>query len=103
MSVLTQGGCPEAQARPFMGKLVKDYGEDTVRDAVVSAVSNQPAEAREYLKATCQRLKGERKDPVTVPCTDSRADDFKAAMDARAAQATKPPAAVLALRRKETA
>ena len=102
VSVLTQGGCPEAQARPFMGKLVKDYGEDTVRDAVASAVSNQPAEAREYLKATCQRLKGERKDPVTVP---SAAADETARYLAEQANrgATKPPAAVLALARKVTA
>lgn len=68
-SVLEAGGCPKAQARTFMGKLVGDYTLPTVQQAVAAAVSAQPADAREYLKATCQRLKGERKDPVTVPST----------------------------------
>jgi hypothetical protein len=95
--VLKAGGCPESLCRSFMGKLVKDYTEATVREAVTAAISAQPADAREYLKATCQRLKGERKDPITVPSTDTRADQFKAAMDERAAVAVKPPAHLLAL------
>ena len=60
VSVLEQGGCPESQARTFMGKLVKDYGQDVVRDAVAAAVTAQPADAREYLKATCQHAAGQR-------------------------------------------
>jgi hypothetical protein len=67
VSVLEAGGCPKSQARTFMGKLVQDYSLEAVKQAVSAAVSAQPADAREYLKATCQRLKGERKDPVTVP------------------------------------
>ena len=59
--VLKAGGCPESLCRSFMGKLVKDYTEATVREAVTAAISAQPADAREYLKATCQRLAGERK------------------------------------------
>jgi uncharacterized protein YdaU (DUF1376 family) len=99
--VLQAGGCEnESLCRSFMGKLVKDYTEATVREAVTAAISAQPADAREYLKATCQRLKGERKDPITVPSTDTGAEKFKAAMDERAATATKPPAAVLELARK---
>ena len=43
-----------------MGKLVKDYGQDVVRDAVAAAVTAQPADAREYLKATCQHAAGQR-------------------------------------------
>jgi len=66
VSVLEAGGCPKSQCRTFMGKLVQDYTLLTVQQAVAAAVSVQPADAREYLKATCQRLKGERKDPVTV-------------------------------------
>ena len=60
VSVLEQGGCPASQARTFMGKLVKDYGQDVVRDAVAAAVTAQPADAREYLKATCQHAAGQR-------------------------------------------
>lgn len=68
VAVLAQGGCSnEAMARSFMGKLVTDYGLDAVKLAVDAAVTAQPADAREYLKATCQRHKGERRDPVTVP------------------------------------
>lgn len=100
--VLKAGGCPESLCRSFMGKLVKDYTEPTVREAVTAAISAQPADAREYLKATCQRLKGERRDPITVPSTDKRADEFSAAMDERAATATKPPAALVALVRRHS-
>jgi hypothetical protein len=68
VAVLKAGGCEsEPLARSFMGKLVKDYGMEPVRSAVASAATAQPADAREYLKATCQRLKGERRDPITVP------------------------------------
>lgn len=62
VSLLNGQGMPEAQARSFVGKLAKDYPEgDTVLDAVRGAVTEQPADARAYLKATCQRLAGERK------------------------------------------
>ena len=60
VSVLEQGGCPKAQARSFMGKLVKDYGQEVVRDAVAAAVTAQPVDAREYLRATCQHAAGQR-------------------------------------------
>ena len=62
VSVLADGGCPESQRRTFMGKLVKDYGFPVAKQAVEAAVIEQPASARDYLKATCQRLKGERKN-----------------------------------------
>lgn len=63
VSVLEQGGCPPSQCRTFMGKLVQDYSFPIVKDAVAAAVVEQPADAREYLKACCQRMKGERKAP----------------------------------------
>lgn len=63
VSVLEQGGCPASQARTFMGKLVKDYGQDVVRDAVAAAVAAQPPDAREYLKATCLHAVGKRRRP----------------------------------------
>lgn len=64
VSLLSGQGMPEPQARTLMGKLVQDYknsGDDIVLKAVQGAVSEQPADARAYLKATCQRLAGERK------------------------------------------
>jgi len=63
VSVLEQGGCPPSQCRTFMGKLVTDYTFAVVKEAVAVAVTAQPADAREYLKATCQRIAGERKSP----------------------------------------
>jgi len=93
VSVLENGGCPISQCRTFMGKLVQDYGFDIVKTAVAGAVSAQPAEAREYLKAACQRLKGERKDappPVTVP--SNAAAITKAHQEAEAARLADPAA-----------
>lgn len=61
VSILGVQGMAEPQARTFIGKLSKDYPEgDVVLHAVQAAVSEQPADARAYLKATCQRLNGER-------------------------------------------
>ena len=94
VSVLAQGGCPnEDQARTFMGKLVKDYLLPAVRDAVAIAVTEQPANAREFLKATCQRIAGERQKPdiarQTVPGRVGR-DPELLRRDAEAANAVKP-------------
>jgi hypothetical protein len=63
VSVLENGGCPKAQCRTFMGKLVKDYGIEIVTVAVAAAVSAQPADAKEYLKAACQHGSGQRSHP----------------------------------------
>lgn len=61
VSLLEGQGMPEPQARAFFGKLSKDYPDgDIVLDAVRGAVTEQPADARAYLKATCQRLAGEK-------------------------------------------
>ncbi|MEN9923965.1 MAG: hypothetical protein RL268_91 [Pseudomonadota bacterium] len=59
-SLLEQAGLPKAQCGSFVGKLVKDYGEAVVVDAVRSAVAAQPADPVEYLKACCQRSAGQR-------------------------------------------
>lgn len=62
VSLLEGQGMAEPQARTFIGKLAKDYPDgDIVMKAVEGAVTEQPADARAYLKAACQRLNGERK------------------------------------------
>lgn len=72
LDVLQAGGCPsEGMARSFIGKLVKDFGAEVVREAVTAAITAQPADAREYLRATCQRLRGQRRYPVTVTSSDA--------------------------------
>lgn len=77
-SLLAQQGMPRAQCGTFVGRLVKDYGDQVVVEAVRAAVVTQPADAAEYLKATCMRAKGERKP-------DAPQESF-AAQDAAAAR-----------------
>lgn len=60
-SLLAASGMPKAQCGSFVGKLVKDYGDAVVVEAVRSAVVTQPADPVEYLKATCQRSVGTRR------------------------------------------
>ena len=73
VSVLDQGGCKnEAQARTFMGKLVVDYTFAVVKEAVAAAVTEQPVDAREYLKAVCQRSKGQRANPNKQEALEQR-------------------------------
>lgn len=59
-SLLEQSGMPKAQCGSFVGRLVKDYGDVIVVDAVRSAVLARPADPVEYLKATCMRTAGQR-------------------------------------------
>lgn len=60
-SLLAQGGMPEAQCGSYLGKLVSDYGTEIVLDAVRTAVVEQTPDPVSFLKALCQRRKGERK------------------------------------------
>lgn len=59
-SLLSQSGMPQAQCGSFVGKLVKDYGDAVVVDAVRAAVVARPADPAEYLKASCMRAAGQR-------------------------------------------
>lgn len=59
-SLLSASRMPAKQVGSFLGKLVTDYGSPIVLDAVRAGVLEQPADASEYLKACCMRLKGER-------------------------------------------
>lgn len=59
-SLLMRAGLPKAQCGSFVGKLVKDYGDAVVIDAVRAAVVARPADPIEYLKATCMRAVGQR-------------------------------------------
>lgn len=54
-------GMPKAQCGTFLGKLVSDYGDAIVVEAVRAAVVTQPADPAEYLKACCMRAAGTRK------------------------------------------
>lgn len=59
-SLLSHAGVPEKQCGSFVGKLVKDYGDEIVVGAVRAAVLTQPADPAEWLKAACMRMAGER-------------------------------------------
>jgi len=54
VSLLVQSGLPEKQCRAALGKLVKDYTQTTVLEAVRAAVLARPADALPYLVAACQ-------------------------------------------------
>lgn len=60
-SLLAEQGMPKAQCGSFVGKLVNDYGDAIVVEAVRATVVAQPPDAASYLKACCMRAKGERK------------------------------------------
>lgn len=60
-SLLLEQKMPAAQCGTFVGKLVKDYDEAIVVDAVRAAVLEQPADAASWLKAACQARAGQRK------------------------------------------
>lgn len=64
-SLLSQAGLPAAQCGSFVGKLVKDYGDAIVIDAVRGAVVARPADPVEYLKATCMHAAGQRANKST--------------------------------------
>lgn len=59
-SLLSQAGLPAAQCGSFVGRLVKDFGDQIVVDAVRAAVVTRPADPVEYLKATCMHAAGQR-------------------------------------------
>lgn len=59
-SLLEQSGLPAAQCGTFVGKLVKDYGEQIVVTAVRAAVVERPADPLSYLKAACLHAVGRR-------------------------------------------
>lgn len=59
-SLLVHAKMPAAQCGSFVGKLVKDYTDAVVIEAVRAAVVERPADPASFLKACCQRLSGER-------------------------------------------
>lgn len=59
-SLLAQAGTPAKQCGSIVGKLVKDYGDTVVIEAVRAAVVARPADPIEYLKATCMHAVGQR-------------------------------------------
>jgi uncharacterized protein YdaU (DUF1376 family) len=71
-SLLTQAGIPAKQCGSFVGKLVKDYGDAVVVEAVRAAVVARPADPAEYLKATCMRAIGQRQPPNKQEALEQR-------------------------------
>lgn len=89
-SLLLEAGMPAAQCGSFVGKLVKDYSDEIVIQAVRSTVVQQPADPASFLKATCQHLVGQRRagtadDKFAVAGADYSAS--RAAADASMARA----------------
>lgn len=96
-SLLAEQGMPKAQCGSFVGKLVKDYGDEAVIDAVRSCVVKRPADAAQYLVATCKHLAGQRQRPdiakTTVPGKQER-DPELTRLDIERKRAVPMPAAI---------
>ena len=87
-SVLMEAGVPEAQCSPYVGALVKEFGNDIAVRAMRATVLSNPPDPRAYLKATCIRMKKEQVLPprppiheVTVPSDE--AEKTRAMLKAR--------------------
>lgn len=59
-SLLNEHGMPKAQTGTFVGKLVKDFGEDVALTAMEAAIVNRPGDPDAWLVATCQHAAGQR-------------------------------------------
>lgn len=86
-SLLSQAGIPPRQCGSFVGKLVKDYGDAIVIDAVRATVVARPADPAEYLKATCMKAMGQRAPVNRQEALEQRnravADEWAAEMEAK--------------------
>jgi uncharacterized protein YdaU (DUF1376 family) len=71
-SLLAAQGMPKAQCGSFVGKLVKDYGDAAVIEAVRGAVVTRPADAASYIVAACQTHAGQRKTPNKQEALEAR-------------------------------
>lgn len=63
-SILSQAGMPEKQCGSFIGKLVKDYGNEIVVDAVRAAVVEQAPDPASYIKAVCIKASARASPPT---------------------------------------
>lgn len=79
-SLLSQQGMPSAQCGTFVGKLVRDFGEAIVVEAVRTAVVQQPPDAASFLKATCQHRQRPRNGQPTED--ERRAENARATAEA---------------------
>jgi hypothetical protein len=59
-SLLEAQGMPKAQCGSFVGKLVKDYGDAIVVEAVRTTVVERPADAAQFLVGVCKNAAGKR-------------------------------------------
>jgi hypothetical protein len=81
-SLLEAQGMPAKQCGTFVGKLVKDFGDEVVVDAVRTAVVERPADAASFLKATCQQRAGIRQRRQGMTEADREAANARANAEA---------------------
>ena len=58
--LLNQHGMPKKQTGTFIGRLVRDFGEDAALDVMEQAVVDRPANPDSWMTAMCQRVTGRR-------------------------------------------
>jgi hypothetical protein len=71
-SLLNAHGMPKAQTGSFVGKLVTDYGAETVLDVLECAVLQRPAEPDAWIVAACKRNAGQRQRPNKQEALEQR-------------------------------
>jgi hypothetical protein len=86
-SLLAERGMHKDQCGTFVGKLVKDHGEDVVIAVVREAVVQRPADAATWLVAACRdRKRGGRTAPMSgaeqLAQSAAKADRIRASMTA---------------------
>lgn len=64
VQMLVRAGVKEAQARPYLGKLVKEYGEDAVGAAIGVAALKNPVDPKAFIVATLQQRARKPRDRI---------------------------------------
>jgi uncharacterized protein YdaU (DUF1376 family) len=66
VDLLTSAGEKNTSARSFLGKLCKDFGDDTVREAVGRAAAVAPADPKSWLQGALKRSTGAVEPPRAI-------------------------------------
>jgi len=82
LQLLSDGnGATPATARTFLGKLLKQYGQVLVLQAIRDCVATNPVEAKAWLVARCQERRKENGNGKFNPTADNRAETKRSKAD----------------------
>lgn len=66
VDLLTRAGDKNTSARSFLGKLCRDFGDDTVREAVGRAAAVAPADPKSWLQGALKHTRGAVEPPRAI-------------------------------------